>query len=80
MADALAATSGQNPSVENPRNYFQTQIYQNTNSATMNVSVRNNQVTYFYVHYTQANQQATTQFRVFCLLTKKYINKNYYGQ
>ena len=74
MADALAATSGQNPSVESPRNYFQTQIYQGTNSATMDISLRNNQITYFYIHYTQANQPGTTSFRVFCLL------KNPYGQ
>ena len=72
MADALPAVSGQNPNTETPRNYFQTQTYANTNSATMIVSVRNLQQTYFYVHYDTANQAGTNSLRVFCVLTNTY--------
>jgi len=78
MADALLAMPTVNVNTENPSNYFQTQTYSvGTNSASMIVTVRNLQQTYFYVHYAASGNQPSVQLRAFCVLTKPYGEYGY---
>lgn len=73
MADVLQALPSVNPSVENPRHYFQTQTYgAGSSSAQMTVPVTNLQQTYFYVHYTNSTNQPAINLRVFCILSDVY--------
>ena len=73
MADVLQALTSDNPSVENPRHYFQTQTYgAGSSSAQMTVPVTNLQQTYFYVHYTNSTNQPAINLRAFCILSDVY--------
>jgi hypothetical protein len=73
MADASQDLAG-NLSFENPRHYFQRQVYgTNTKSAQMTVDVNNDQQTYFMVHVLDRNiVPASIPLRVFCVLTDVY--------
>ena len=73
MADVLQALPSVNPSVENPRHYFQTQTYPaGSLSAEMIVPVTNLQQTYFYVHYTTSTNLPAINLRAFCVLADVY--------
>ena len=73
MADALNAMPAINPSPENPRNYFQTQTFgTDVSGASMTVTVRNFQQTYFYVHYANTTNGPLTYLRAYSLLTNVY--------
>jgi len=72
MSDVQLDLNGQ-IGVENPNNYFQRQVYSNTNSAQMIVDVNNLQQTYFHVHIDQGSSvPSALPLRVFSLLTDTY--------
>lgn len=70
MADV---TSILNNGVEDPRHYFIQKTYTtDVSSATMDVTVNNNQITYFIIRPVDKNDLSSEALRIFCSLKNTY--------